>query len=118
MQVRHLVITPIPPSDEDTSLMQALTLTPTLSISLSLRLRLRLHLRLILSLSRSLSLNPTLTPTLPLTQALRTCRDFSSHVVIRHLGRGSAGRVTNPSPTPTPHPTPTPTPILPAERGE
>ena len=27
-------------------------------------------------------------------QALRTCRDFSSHVVIRHLGRGSAGRVT------------------------
>ena len=26
-------------------------------------------------------------------QALRTCRDFSSHVVVRHLGRGSVSRV-------------------------
>ena len=52
-------------------------------------------------------------------QALRTCRDFSSHVVIRHLGRGSAGRVTltrtrtrtrtltftlTPNPNPNPNP--------------
>lgn len=28
-----------------------------------------------------------------LMQALRTCRDFSSHVVVRHLGRGSVSRV-------------------------